>query len=404
MRRIKLKNMLEENQRLNGIPVADTMKETHREIKIQLPEEINLSDFKKQISFISEDIIQYSLGNNELILECKASVDEQVLSRRIAKMIKHFIWADEKKDVYYRNESVSREYSSPNQIMNSDLIFLYEKGIIGLSGSAVKLFDYFDDVFRRFAGEIGAVTEKYPVLLPLSTLKDTGYLKTSPQYNIFCSPVIENMDKLEEVGMGKNYNNYTGEIANALSPSACFHVYERYRNKVLQGEKTVTLLQSVFRNEGRFNWNEFGRLKDYHVREIVFIGNDEYVENSRKRLMKMTSDFMRELDMSGEITSASDAFIIPQMQLYKSLQIKNKVKYEVRLNYSDEKQMAAASFNLHGSTFTYPFNIKVANVDNAVTGCVGYGIERWVLCFLCRFGVDEKNWPGAVVSGMAEER
>lgn len=404
MRRIKLKNMLKENQGLNRIPVADAMKETHREIKIQLPEKINLPDFKKQISFISEDIIHYSLENNELTFECKASVDEQVLSRRIAKMIKHFVWTDEKKDVYYRNESVSRKYSSPNQIMNSDLIFLYEKGIIGLSGSAVKLFDYFDDVFRRFAGELGAVTEKYPVLLPLSTLKDTGYLKTSPQYNIFCSPMIENMDKLEEVGMGKNYNNYAGEIANALSPSACFHVYERYRNKVLQEEKTVTLLQSVFRNEGRFNWNEFGRLKDYHVREIVFIGSDGYVEDSKKRLMKMTCDFMRELDMSGEIISASDAFIIPQMQLYKSLQIKNKVKYEARLNYSDEKQMAAASFNLHGSTFTYPFNIKVANVDNAVTGCVGYGIERWVLCFLCRFGVDEKNWPGTVVSGMAEER
>lgn len=404
MRRIKLKNMLEENQRLNRISVADTIKETHREIKIQLPEKMNLSEFEKQISFISEDIIDYSLENTELSLECKASVDEQVLSRRIAKMIKHFVRADEKKDIYYRNETVSGEYFSPNQILNSDLIFLYEKGIIGLSGGAVKLFDYFDNVFKRFAGELGAVTEKYPVLLSLSTLKDTGYLKTSPQYNIFCSPMTEDMDKLEKAGMGENYNNYLGRTANVLSPSACFHVYERYRNKILQEEKTVTLLQSVFRNEGRFNWNEFGRLKDYHVREIVFIGSDKYVEDSRKRLMKMTSDFMRELDMTGEITSAGDAFIIPQMQLYKSLQIKNKVKYEVRLNYSDGKQMAAASFNLHGSTFTYPFNIKVANVDNTVTGCVGYGIERWVLCFLCRFGADEKNWPGAVVSYIEGER
>jgi seryl-tRNA synthetase len=89
--------------------------------------------------------------------------------------------------------------------------------------------------------------------------------------------------------------------------------------------------------------------------------------------------------LSGEIKTASDPFVIPNMQRFKKLQLKNKVKYEARLNYSKEQKMSAASFNFHGKTFTYPFNIKVEMEEDTVTGCVGYGIERWVLAYLSQY-------------------
>ena len=37
-----------------------------------------------------------------------------------------------------------------------------------------------------------------------------------------------------------------------------------------------------FRNEGRFNYSEIGRLMGYHVREIVMIGSADFVSNIRK--------------------------------------------------------------------------------------------------------------------------
>lgn len=64
-----------------------------------------------------------------------------------------------------------------------------------------------------------------------------------------------------------------------------------------------------------------------------------------------------------------------------------------KLYYNDEKALAAASFNLHGTAFTKPFNIKIRNVNYPVTGCIGFGIERWVLGFLAQYGLCEKNWP-----------
>lgn len=81
------------------------------------------------------------------------------------------------------------------------------------------------------------------------------------------------------------------------------------------------------------------------------------------------------------------------MQKFKKIQIIDSSKYELRINYSDENQLSCASFNLHGTAFSYPFVILVDGCDETVTGCVGLGIERWVLAFLCQFGIEIDGWP-----------
>ena len=35
-------------------------------------------------------------------------------------------------------------------------------------------------------------------------------------------------------------------------------------------------------------------------------------------------------------------------------------------------------------------------VDNPVSGCVGFGIERWILVFLAQYGTDSACWPDEV--------
>lgn len=84
---------------------------------------------------------------------------------------------------------------------------------------------------------------------------------------------------------------------------------------------------------------------------------------------------------------------MPKMEKFKLIQLNERSKYELKLYYNDEKALAAASFNLHGTAFTKPFNIKIRNVNYPVTGCIGFGIERWVLGFLAQYGLCEKKWP-----------
>ncbi len=97
--------------------------------------------------------------------------------------------------------------------------------------------------------------------------------------------------------------------------------------------------------------------------------------------------------MNAKIITASDPFILPRMQKLKKMQIKESSKYELRMAYTEEEDMSVASFNIHGTAFTYPFDIKIKNLEETVTGCVGYGLERLVLAFLSQYGENVSNWP-----------
>lgn len=182
----------------------------------------------------------------------------------------------------------------------------------------------------------------------------------------------------------------------ALSPSACFHVYAEYKNQVLGQNMLITFTQNVFRNEGRLNFKEVGRLRDYHVKEIVFLGDEDYVASKRNEAIDKVCLLLEEWELDGNISSSADPFVLPKMQKFKKIQKREKIKYEVQLYYNEKETMAVASFNLHGGAFTHAFNIKLNGNKEAVTGCIGFGLERWVLCFLARHGEDVTHWPEKV--------
>jgi seryl-tRNA synthetase len=167
-------------------------------------------------------------------------------------------------------------------------------------------------------------------------------------------------------------------------------------NSTLDKPEILTLNENVFRYEGRFNWNDFGRLRDYHVREIVFFGDIDFVELSKKEIEEMAQKLLEELDMNGRTCITYDQFIIPSMQKYKIIQVQEQSKHELQLEYDDGKFLAAASFNHHGTAFTDPFDIKIKGCDVPVSGCIGFGIERWVLAFLSQYGFDTDKWPEAI--------
>jgi seryl-tRNA synthetase len=58
--------------------------------------------------------------------------------------------------------------------------------------------------------------------------------------------------------------------------------------------------------------------------------------------------------------------------------------------------LACGSINLHGNFFGKRFGFTCANGEPAQTGCVGLGIERWVLAAFTQHGFDERRWPEAI--------
>lgn len=365
--------------------------------EVELEDNIQMYEFQKVICFISEDIITFEINDNKIRLQLLDTCDDEKIISKLISLSKQYIKKEtETEETYdYINRNNGENYYI--EIINNDEVFCnWGNGLISLKGKAIFLFRLFEKEFSKLADEMGAIPKLYPVLLPVEEYIKTGYIKRSPQYAIFCSNFHENMEELDEISLAvheDNVSNYLATPHYALSPSACFHVYMEYKGKVLETKQTVSFTQNVFRNEGRLNYGETGRLKDYHVREIVFLGDEEYVQNAREEALKKTKYLLQKFEMEAVIQKASDPFVLPKMQKYRKIQLIDSSKYEVSFCIGEGKRLAAASFNYHGVAFTHPFNIGIKGCNPPVTGCVGFGIERWVIAFLSQFGTDEKGWP-----------
>jgi seryl-tRNA synthetase len=356
-----------------------------------------IADIIKLISFASQEIDNFVVEDNCIIIEVVEGADINKARSKVNRLIEKFIKeAAPLEEVTIFNHQSEKKYLCKELIYNSNMVKDFGGGLISLKSEALDLFKYFDSIFRDFALELNAIEKSYPTLLPVDAYRKTGYLKTSPQYSIFCCTPKEDIEYLEQI----NKHSSEGKLLEcfnqpgyALSPAACFHSYMELERSTIESPCVFTFHQNVFRHEGRFNWNDFGRLKDYHVREIVFFGDMEYVTDGREKIAAKTKNLIQKMDLNGRLCIAFDPFIVPSMQKFKKIQIQEQSKYELQLAYFDNQYLAVSSFNLHGTAFTEPFNISVNGCLKPVTGCVGFGIERWVLAFLSQYGIDPNQWP-----------
>lgn len=362
-----------------------------KKINYKIDKKIDAHEFVKIIGFLSEKILEFDYSNNTLVLVVEDDCDEKEMEKLIKKHLQNFVFAKNQSIFSHQNSQLMRWHDKFENVV------ILNDGSVALKNQALFLFDYFDTCFKKMAVSVSSLCEErqYPVLLPIDEYQKTGYLKNSPQYAIFCSSVKENLAKLSKLNECVQNYNFTDVLNTpffALSPSACFHVYYEMKNKQIDSNMVLTFMQNVFRNEGRFNYGEFGRLRDYHVREIVFIGSHEYVINCRNELLENIKIFMEEINLKGDISVANDPFIVPRMQKFKKIQVKEKSKYEVHINYKDSVTLSVASLNYHGTAFTHPFRITSSSGEKLVTGCVGFGLERWVLSFLAQYGENVQEW------------
>lgn len=370
------------------------------QIIVDINEEVNVGELRKAITFVSEDILSYDIGENSIILDVKDDADKNEIEESFRNVIKKYKKVNKsvKDKVLFVNNRNEQRYFE-NILDNEESFLNMGDGLVQLRGKALFLYDFFDNDFLNIGIDMGAVIKRYPILLPIEEYRKTGYLHNSPQYAIFCSSLHENFNELE---MLESYidKNDTKELMNnpnlALSPAACFHAYFEVKNQTLEGNCMVTLINDVFRNEGRLNYSEVGRLKDFHVREIVFFGDKDYVTDNRNKCIEIVENRLKLWGLESNIEVASDAFVMPKMQKFKMIQMLEKSKYEINMNLTKDKAISVGSFNFHGTAFTSPFNIKIKGCELPVTGCVGFGIERWVIAFLSQYGFDENNWPQAI--------
>jgi seryl-tRNA synthetase len=281
----------------------------------------------------------------------------------------------------------------------------FGRGRYGFGPKLVALIEAFETRFREMAASFNAPPHTFPALIGADVLDRCRYFRNFPASLNMVSHLREDHKLLQEFCRTARWDGERlvcdresfSAVECLLSPAVCFHWYAWLANSTLPTSRVITAVGKCFRYEST-NLTGLERLWDFTMREIIFVGTSEYVLNNRRTCLDLSIQFLDELKLAYEITSATDPFFADAFAAQAAYQQGFDLKFEllVPLPYSGKK-LAVGSVNYHQDFFGRSFGIKVAD-SSAHTGCLAFGLERLALAFLAQHGLDEQNWPDAVIS------
>jgi len=241
-------------------------------------------------------------------------------------------------------------------------------GQVTLAGFALEIFEAVDDTVARWAESLGAPEHRYPSLIDPAVLERAG-------------TVIPRFARDDGV---------------TLSPAVCYHAYPEWSGRTLGDAPTLlTARGNCYRAEDG-NHVPLERLWEFTMREIIVIGTRQQVEEVRQSLVRRVGALVDMLDLDASIETATDPFFATGDEARRLMQQAGALKYELQLAVdATGRTIAAASFNHHHDFFGTRFGIRLADDTPAHSGCVAFGLERWVLALVAQHGVDRDAWPNA---------
>jgi acyl carrier protein len=250
-------------------------------------------------------------------------------------------------------------------------------GASRLSGRTALLFQYFDVTFARWARDFGADDVAAPDSIALATLQRSGFMTDFPQLIVRATE------------------------DQAYTPAACYHRYAALSDAALADATVLGVYARCRRAES--DPRPLERCTEFTMREVVTLGTHQDVERVRHRLLRRVDRFVTTLALDGAIEPASDPFFTSESAGRALAQSAGELKLELRLSLEGGRRVACASFNRHHDYFGRTFGISLGGIP-AHSGCVAFGIERWVLAFLTQHGFDERAWPAPVREAMEIQR
>jgi seryl-tRNA synthetase len=258
------------------------------------------------------------------------------------------------------------KYSGKGVEMSKEYITFYKSDTNNLN--------FIDNYFQIKAVELGAEQYHIPAMIGKDVLDKCGYFDSFPHHitgSSFINPAsfqtiskFGNIDDIPHVCHSDVY----------FTPAACLHIYPMIEGEKIE-QRIITTKARVYRYENdRFDGKY--RLWDFTVREIVFIGKSQFVLGMLQKFKDYALVFCEYIGLNAHINQASDHFYpSTKNKVKEKLQISNSLKDEL-ITTIDGEEVAIASFNMHGHHFSKPFNFD--NDGEIVSGCVGFGLERWV--------------------------
>jgi seryl-tRNA synthetase len=262
-------------------------------------------------------------------------------------------------------------------------------GLIGLRGPTAALYR---DLERAIADLVLAETDdawQVPPAIDLASLERAEYFASFPQWLTLAAHLSDDPAVLKEVAEHRHpaeaATTATAPAGAALTPAVCYHVYRGLAGTTVKSPTLVTAQSHCWRHEGgRHAALERGWA--FTMRELVCVGTDEEVREFLERSVARVRELAAALDLPSSLIEATDPFFAPTARGKALLQRVKGLKRELTMPIAEDRDLAVSSFNLHETFFGDAFDIRLADGRPATTGCLAFGIERWVLAFLVRHG------------------
>jgi Seryl-tRNA synthetase len=260
-----------------------------------------------------------------------------------------------------------------------------------ITGTQLRLYNRLDSLFATWAKEWNAQEYRVPPFISVSELKKIDYFSSFPHLITFPATLrSESLQEFTQINQDEQKEiqiTALNPIHEILTPAACYHFYILLQGSNLQQPLYLTTCANCFRNEKEYL--PLQRQWSFHMREIVCIGSMEEVQSFLKNMRQKLEAYFASISLPVTWAEATDPFFNASSNPKFLSQVLDPVKTEMLY----ENQLAIGSINFHRNFFGESFHIQT-NGNAAFSGCVAFGMERWMFAYLSTFGKDENSWPG----------
>jgi len=274
-----------------------------------------------------------------------------------------------------------------------DGLAVHANGQVTLSGPLLQLDRALDALFLTWAADCGAVEYRFPPVIAAQALNRVGYFHSFPHLATF--PVCLSRD---DAGLRLFANSRpvgaAGEVRlgaldpvrEVLTPAACYPIYAHVRGLRLAAPLYITTRATCFRRET--DYEPLARQWAFSMREIVCLGGRVQVLAFLDHYRSRVAELAETLDLPLHFAAATDSFFDPSANPQHLMQRLAPAKHEMIF----DGRLPLGSLNFHRRHFGTAFEISCGG-GAAYSGCVAFGIERWILAIVERFGAEPSRWP-----------
>ena len=377
--------------------------------------EFLVGEVQSKLAYVDEDINKATVSpaGDRITLHLRQSPDKQRLAEleeKTQRVVLSMVKGAYKPKVQVLEDHLDRPvpYSlDPHiELAARGEISQETQGVFALGPLVSRLINYFERRFVELADSFEAAPYRFPTLIPARYLERVKYFQAFPHSLTFATHLREDLDAIDHFAQNAACQHdgalnmpldTFSPIQMLLSPAVCYHLYFALADQSLpQGKVVVTAVGNCFRYES-INLSSLERLWNFTMREVIFIGEKEFVLENREIARQRMSSVFEEIGLAYRVESANDPFFIGEFRKQAAFQSAFQLKFEVRarLPFKDST-LAVGSYNYHQDFFGRHLNMTLPDGSPAHTGCVAFGLERMAYAFLAQYGFDSRDWPAAV--------